>query len=732
MTQVELLAPAGSPEGMKAAIAAGADAVYMGGSRFGARAYAENPEEEQLLEAIAYAHIHGRKLYLTVNTLLKEEELEQELYDYMLPLYQAGVDAVIVQDMGVLARIRQWFPDLPIHASTQMTLTGPDSAGLLLESGANRIVTPRELSLEEIREIRKNCPSIEIETFVHGALCYCYSGQCLYSSLAGGRSGNRGRCAQPCRMEYRYFEQSRKGRSCNTEEEVYLLSPKDLNTLDILPDLIEAGVNSLKIEGRMKKPVYAAGVTAIYRKYVDRYLTKGKKGYFVEQEDRQRLWDLFNRKGFTEGYLRKHNGRDMITLTKPDFRPGNDSWIISLKSRYIDTKLQEKVKGNVILRQHFPVTMELSCRGITVSCQGDIPVTANKQPATRESILKQMSKFGGTPFSAEQLDVTLEDGLFVSVGGVNALRRQTIECLEKALTDQYVRTLPDTRVLEQMPCKEKSADDALQNPMDVSASVETLEQLDAVLASGGVSRIYLDSLIAEPKQWRQLAEQIQGKGIQAFLMMPRIFRSQAKAYFEKYGAEWKQAGFDGFLVRTIEELEYLKASGEKTMLVADHMLYTYNKAAQDFLFRQGVSEDTVPIELNAAEWKSRGIKRSEVLLYGRLPMMVSAQCLKKTTGKCNHKQEVTYLQDRTKVRMPVKSVCPYCYNIIYNGYVLSLLEEWRTISAMSPKSVRFSFTIETAEETSTVLKGWKCALKGCMVQMPDMPLTKGHFRRGVQ
>ena len=293
----ELLAPAGSVETMYAAFAAGADAVYIGGSRFGARAYADNAESESLLDAIDYAHLHGKKLYLTVNTLLKEQEMD-ELYEYLLPFYRQGLDAVIVQDFGVFRRVREWFPDLAIHASTQMIMSGELSAEKLKELGATRIVTPRELSLNEIRSIHKSC-DLEIESFVHGALCYCYSGQCLFSSIAGGRSGNRGRCAQPCRMAYS-VEQN--GKVILPQQKGYILSPKDLCTIEILPKLIEAGVYSLKIEGRMKKPEYTAGVVSIYRKYLDRYLANPKASYRVSEADKKHLLGLFNRKGFTDGY----------------------------------------------------------------------------------------------------------------------------------------------------------------------------------------------------------------------------------------------------------------------------------------------------------------------------------------------------------------------------------------------------------------------------------------------
>ncbi len=304
--QTELLAPAGSYESFLAAIAAGADAVYLGGSRFGARAYAQNFEEKELLEAIDYAHLHGRKVYLTLNTLMKEKEMEGELFSYLLPFYEQGLDAVIVQDMGVLRFVKEYFPDLELHASTQMTVTGWLGSSFLKENDVKRVVPAREISLEEIRMIKEKA-DIEVECFVHGALCYCYSGQCLLSSMIGGRSGNRGQCAQPCRLPYEY--QGKKG--C-------LLSLKDICTLDRLPDFIEAGVDSFKIEGRMKKPEYVAGVTSIYRKYIDLYKAKGRKGYRVAPEDLEQLMDLYNRGGFHEGYCRTRNGKEMITFQRPN------------------------------------------------------------------------------------------------------------------------------------------------------------------------------------------------------------------------------------------------------------------------------------------------------------------------------------------------------------------------------------------------------------------------------
>ncbi len=302
----EVLAPAGTYECFRAAINAGADAVYLGGSMFGARAFAGNFDRDELLSAIRTAHLYGKKVYLTVNTLLRNDELEG-LTEYIKPFYEAGLDAAIVQDYGVFSVLRENFPGLDLHASTQMTITGKYGAKLLKDMGASRVVTARELSAAEIKDIHDNV-DVEIESFVHGALCYCYSGQCLLSSMIGGRSGNRGRCAQPCRLTY----------SMNGINDRYLLSPKDMCTLEAIPDFLDAGVYSLKIEGRMKSPEYVAGVSYAYRRYVDMYLEKGRDGFRVDEKDIKQLMDIYNRGGFCKGYYYVHNDKNMMTFNRPN------------------------------------------------------------------------------------------------------------------------------------------------------------------------------------------------------------------------------------------------------------------------------------------------------------------------------------------------------------------------------------------------------------------------------
>ena len=310
MKKPELLAPAGDYGCFQAALKAGADAVYIGGQEYGARAYAGNFSRDEVLFALDEAHFYGKKIYLTVNTLMKQEELDR-LADFIAPFYEAGLDAVIVQDVGALCVLGKNFPDLPLHASTQMTITDAAGAEALKRLGIVRVVPARELSLEEAALLKKES-GLEVEVFIHGAMCYCYSGQCLFSSMLGGRSGNRGRCAQPCRQPYRIRSQ-KTGKAC------YPLSLKDMCTIDLIPELMDAEIDSFKIEGRMKRAEYVAGVTDVYRRRIDEYLENPQKKREVPPQDRKLLSTLYVRSGLGNGYLKKHNGRDMITLDQPGY-----------------------------------------------------------------------------------------------------------------------------------------------------------------------------------------------------------------------------------------------------------------------------------------------------------------------------------------------------------------------------------------------------------------------------
>ena len=429
--QVEILAPAGSFACFQAAMNAGADAVYAAGARFGARAYANNFTQDELIEAIERAHIYGKKFYLTVNTLLKDHEIA-ELYDYLAPLYEKGLDAVIVQDMGVFKMIREMFPGMHLHASTQMTVTGPEGMKFLEEQGASRVVTARELSLEEIRRMHETSP-IEIESFVHGALCYSYSGQCLMSSILGGRSGNRGRCAQPCRLPYQTAlccgENGRRSEKRKAQE-LCPLSLKDISTIEILPQILEAGVTSLKIEGRMKQPGYTAGVTSVYRKYLDLLFEKGAENYRVAEEDKRYLLDLFNRGGSCTGYYQMQNGPSMMAFSN-EKKTGDVSPVLRKK--------KEKIQGTFILFPGSPAILDVSCRGIHgFASVGEVQYAQN-QPLTEERIRSQMEKLGNTEYEWENLEIQMDENIFIPMKMLNEARREALESLENELLKPYKR-----------------------------------------------------------------------------------------------------------------------------------------------------------------------------------------------------------------------------------------------------------------------------------------------------
>lgn len=427
---LELLAPAGNLNTLKAVINAGADAVYFGGSLFGARAYAGNLNREEILEAIDFGHIHGRKLMLAVNTLLKEKEIKEQLYEYLLPYYDQGLDAVIVQDFGVMHFIRSRFPGLAIHASTQMTVTGAEGAKFLAKNGASRVVLARELSLSEIKKIHQETP-VELECFVHGALCYSYSGQCLFSSLLGGRSGNRGRCAQPCRLSYEVY--GADFHKLNDKRHSYPLSPKDLCTIELLPKLAASGVYSFKIEGRMKQTEYAAGVVSVYRSYIDRYLNYGEKDYIVSEKDKKILLDLGSRCGFTRGYYEQKNGPDMITFSQSSHENKNGS------APDLPKEQKEKIKGRIRVKKDQPAELTVSFGDTTAVAAGETPMPAENRPLTEEILKSGLNKTGNTPFVFEELSVELEEGLFLSAASVNELRRQALDRLKKAYLQKFRR-----------------------------------------------------------------------------------------------------------------------------------------------------------------------------------------------------------------------------------------------------------------------------------------------------
>lgn len=730
---IELLAPAGSYEGFEAALGAGADAVYVGGAMFGARAYAQNFNEEELLRAIDVAHIHGKKLYLTVNTLLKNRELKEELVSYLEPYYNAGMDAVIVQDMGVFSLLKKEFPKLHLHASTQMTVTGPEGMKFLADQGATRVVAARELSLQELSRMHEACP-IEIEAFVHGALCYSYSGQCLMSSLLGGRSGNRGRCAQPCRLPYQVknfrAKEYGKGEFCP-------LSLKDICTIEILPEIIEAGVTSLKIEGRMKQPAYTAGVTGMYRKYLDFLFEKGPANYHVTEKDKKYLLDLFNRGGSCTGYYQMGNGPQMMAFTNEKKTGGV----------FLETKqLKEKITGELHLVPGSPVLLHVSCQGEDAyECVGEVQY-AKSQPVTEERVRQQMDKLGNTSFIWEKLEIYMEDSVFVPMKILNEARHQALEDLKEKLLQKYRRNVGDERVkriAEETPAK-ISAIAACDNVprkkeeyIPVYVSCESEEASEVLCQKDGIQGIYLPYALIEKHLQTGL-----DNGKEMYLSLPHITRENPPEGYMEQVKKWLEAGLSGFLVRNLESYSALAQMGLADKCVLDHSLYTWNDEAIRFWKNQGILRNTVPLELNEKELRHRENTGSEMIVYGRLPLMHSAQCVRKNTFGCNGQEERLVLKDRYDKEFPVVCYCrPWkmgntkaaesCYNIIYNSLPYGLLKEADRVKELGVSSVRLAFTIESREETERIVEDFVAAYHGSQVSH-EYEFTKGHFKRGAE
>jgi len=739
MRKTELLAPAGSLESLKAAVNAGADAVYIGGTRFGARAYANNLTEEDMKWAIDYTHLHGVSLYMTINTLLKEKELEEDLYDYVKPYYEQGLDAVIVQDFGVLKALSEWFPDLPLHVSTQMTVTGAEGFEFLKDfPNVTRIVTSRELSLEELQNIR-NTTEFEIESFIHGALCYCYSGQCLLSSVIGGRSGNRGRCAQPCRLPYDVLE---NGKCISDKSEKYILSPKDMNTLELLPQLLHMGIDSLKIEGRMKRPEYTAGVVSIYRKYIDRYMELGGKDIRIEKKDIQDLEELFRKRGYSKGFYVQHNGRNMMALSAPsnDKEEAERSVLMdALYEKYVNNQKQEKIKGILEVSTENPMKLLLQWGQLKIEVVGQTAMIPKNRAMTAADFEKQLRKTGNTPFEFEELTVNVTGDVFVPNGAINELRRNGLELLEQTAVSRY------RRVASQKPVKQEKQEvsDKVWMP-EFHVSVETKEQLDVVLASDVPKKIYIDSSFMSMTELNEFCCSENGrmslKKQEIYYILPPVFRMEtARAYTEKY-KNLQEIPWNGFVVKNLESYQWLLKMKNKKPVIVDANLYTFNKRAAGFWKKQpNVLYTTLPVELNFRELKQRDCTGDELIVYGHLPMMISAGCVYKSLKRCRKNDkgilppEGYYrLKDRKNMKFAVKPVCTECYNVIFNSQPLSLLNLKDQVAELAPESVRLIFTLENASQTKTVLDAFeKNYMKNLTVE-DFSDFTRGHFKRGVE
>jgi len=711
---VEILAPAGSMECLRAAVAAGADAIYLGGTKFGARAYAQNLSEEDLVQAIEYVHIHGRKIYMTVNTLLKDRELN-ELYAYLLPYYKAGLDGVIVQDIGAVKFIGEYFPEMPVHASTQMTITNTLGADFLKRYGITRVVPARELSLKEIRDMKKQT-GLEMECFVHGALCYCYSGQCLLSSMIGGRSGNRGQCAQPCRLPYQ----------TEGKKPADLMSLKDLCTIDILPELIDAGIDSFKIEGRMKQPEYVYTVVKMYRKYADQYLKlqkegKGKSSYHVSEADKRELLATYQRRGYCEGYYYQHNGKDMVSLKRP--KNGRDG--SAEEKPWQDIKVQEKINGILTLSAGNRAKLTVSCGDVTVECIGQEVQAAQKQPLDPARIEKQMRKTGNTEFTFDNLEILVEGNVFLTMQALNELRREGIEELTEQIQMQYRR--------EEAGCGMKTATAGFDS--DADGVTETAGKKECCISASVQNKAQLDTAVNSKIRYIYLEEDVEFEredGVQYFLAMPYIFRENTIKRYEKMYTEIEKK-YDGILIRNWESYAWLKRHEYQKEIRSDYNLYIFNRKTKEELRRLGIARGTASVELNDRELARIGIEEQVFIAYGYQPVMISAGCIQKTSASCDGKGGVLSISDRYQKKFAVRRYCRDCYNVMYNSAPLFLADKAEEVHALAPAELRLDFTTESSGQVKEICHAYTLAFeKGCKTEPPMQDYTRGHFKRGVK
>ena len=768
MKRVELLSPAGNYETMVGAFNAGADAVYLGGSKFGARAYADNFDRDQVLDAIGYAHINGKKIYMTVNTLVKEREFG-ELYGFMLPFAEKKLDGVIVQDYGVMRFIRQEFPGIELHASTQQTVTGVYGAKLLKELGCCRVVPARELSLEEMKRIRTDA-DIEVEAFIHGAMCYCYSGVCLFSSMVGGRSGNRGRCAQPCRLPYR-LSGDRSGK------EQYPLSLKDMCTVDMIPELIEAGIDSFKIEGRMKKPEYSAGVTSLYRKYIDLYYREPDKKHDISREDMDILKSLYLRTGISQGYYHKHNGKDMVTIDSPAYNGTSDKVLAEVKDRFLDHELKIKcdIDCQLTLAEEAVISMSayVGDQILHETVRGKKVEAASKRPMDKDSVLKQLSRLGNTPFEAENINVNIDDGgsgtgIFVPVSELNELRRELCEKMQAAIegmASSSVTSAVESGIRTGDRIEDIYADTEVQ-PGILDVLVTNAKQLKTIAKIYDKAdykvpgRIYVDSNIFFSSMdetgdiIRKIKEAV--AETEVILALPFVTRHEdldATQDLDLVADSFVKYGFDGVLIRNLEQLGFFKQRGFTGKVILDYGMYNWNAEAVKLLlecnggFQGGfnVSEISIPLELTIHETKElvKEIRKNTRIpvsycVYGKVPMMVSAGCVRKTMDNCSgrlhkHHSETIGITDRMDNELVITTNCRNCYNVIWNAHPTALHKKYENIVELGIfNRLRVDFTTEDAETAEAVYEAFAKDMPAKADIFDKISYTTGHYKRGVE
>lgn len=703
---LEVLAPAGDLEILRAAISAGADAVYFGGELFGARAFAHNFTFEDAQRGIEYAHSRGAKTYLTVNTLLKNTEIERKVYDYIRDYYNAGIDAVLVQDIGLMQLIRTYFPELHLHISTQANVTSEYGAEFFKKLGASRIVLARELSLKEIRQIHESC-DIELECFAHGALCVSYSGQCLMSSMIGGRSGNRGRCAQPCRKCYDVLDDHKQSRQMPGK---YPISMKDLCTITDVKALYEAGCSSLKIEGRMKSREYVTAVVSSYRRLVDHMMN--------EEHDRLDMRSLKEntllagtRGGSTDGYLYKRNGSDMITFKDSSFSSDGSESLSVADNR-------TKAKAVFTAKVGEPLSLTISTEDSNSSVTGAIVEKAKKPKNVYDEIRDKIMKAGDDRIDITEVTVDADSDAFVPMSLVKSMRRDAIQQLFGGIEINRSKPIPFVSLRQR---KTHVSDDIMilvtclnETQVDETLSYFADKDLSIILAIN--YDLNSQSDIAR--------EDLRRAGNKLFLCLPDILRSDMLPQID---AEL----FDGFIISSYDEIEYVHRFFPDKPCIYDQRLYAWSDRSRNVLLSFGADYICAPVELNEKELSHLDNSRSIISVYGRTPVMYTTDCTHKNSVGCDKRREVLYLRDERNAYFPVVNECSDCTNVIYNSLPTSLLPFIRSIVDKGFAGVRLDFTIENAHEVKEVLSTFLSNISENRSDDITCDVTRGHFHRGV-
>jgi putative protease len=778
MKKIELLAPCGSLDSLHAAVQNGADAVYLGGSRFSARAYASNFDDENMIDAVNYCRAYGVKIYITVNTLIKDGEMKDVL-NYVKFLYEIGIDALIVQDLGLTYLIRQNFTDFELHASTQMTIHNGEGAKFFRNLGFSRIVLSRELSLEEIEYISKNL-NIETEIFVHGALCICYSGQCLMSSLIGGRSGNRGRCAQTCRMPYDLIDDNG-----DTKFKGYVLSPKDICTLQDVPSIIKSKTSSLKIEGRMKRPEYVAGVVSIYRKAIDYAYEKKEFDY---EKETKKLLQLFNREGFSKAYMYGNVGKDMMAYKFPkntgvylgdvakdlsielkedirikdgvrvdeggftvskiiknsievtEARVGDTVKLMPIEYKFNDKlyktadflllqNLSDSYKSiyerkiDLNIKCYFKIgeSFELSCvyNDKQFNVKGEIVQKAIKKPLELEKVKENLIKTGNTPFNIDGIEFTCFEQGFLPVSSINNTRRQLINSILQWIYENNKRVAKKNLDFN----RNKKQDNTMEKLM---IAVYNKEQIEAC-KEFGIKTFIIDFF---NKKCDISIDSM--KDIDLYLKVPNIIKDEFKSicsFIDK-----NILNVRGIITANAGIINEFK---DKTDIIGDYKLNIFNKYSLDF-YSNILKGTFLSVELNRGEINEI-IKNSpipcSIIIYGKLETMVSEHCpigsvLGGKNSEHNCKNECINgeykLKDRKNEEFLIRTD-NYCRSHIYNSMPINLLDNIKDINNIGNIGFRIDFIDEDKEEVKVILNSYKNGRN-----LSHKKFTRGHYKRGVE